>query len=203
MRVYSWPYKVIKESLSFVPAPSFPFDCSFCFFSFPCAPGGLHSSSAFHGIQGNAASSQCWCALVQDPMVWGGHASPLRKAGAWRDPSTLIACQNTQRSQRRRLGEKQKKRGQKSLGGNSRLVDSHTDPTSVFALCEDYVQNDTLSSLVFIINRFRQLSSRFLEDVRCKPAACGRRAGQVGVNPPLGSVKRSVIDEQTLTQSCV
>lgn len=38
--------------------------------------------------------------------VGGGHASPLRKEGAWRDHSTLIACQNIHRSGGKKENEK-------------------------------------------------------------------------------------------------
>lgn len=109
MHVYAClcQFKAIKEKLSFVPDTSFPL--RFCTF-FP--PSSVFSLRSLQFLRvswnpGNAASSQCWCALVQDPLVWG-HASALRKAGAWRDHSTLIACQNTHRSEKRRLGKEEK-----------------------------------------------------------------------------------------------
>lgn len=109
MHVYLFQYKIIKEGLSFVPDISFPLRLVgfFFFLSFPCSPQGLCSSSAFHGIQGTLLppsvavhwSRTCWS---------GGHASPLRKAGAWRHCSTLIACQNTHRSEKRQVGKDEK-----------------------------------------------------------------------------------------------
>lgn len=56
--------------------------------------------------------------------VGGGHASPLRKEGAWRDHSTLIACQNIHRS-----GGKKDREWLKEPKGYSGPVNSHKDST--------------------------------------------------------------------------
>lgn len=128
---HAWQYKVIKERLSFVPDTSFPLDLSF---SFLCSTFSLRFLQflSFHGIQGTMLphsvcvhwSGTCWS---------GGHASPLRKAGAWRDRSPLIACQNTHRSEKRRLGERGREKGprvtQREPKGKSGPVNSHIDTT--------------------------------------------------------------------------
>lgn len=95
VHVYAWHYKAIKERLLLLPDTSFPFVflfsvCSLRPLQFLCVSWN----------PGNVASSQCCCVLDQELLVleWGGHASPLRKEGAWRDHSTLIACQNIHRS---------------------------------------------------------------------------------------------------------
>ncbi|CAG03611.1 unnamed protein product [Tetraodon nigroviridis] len=46
--------------------------------------------------------------LVLDLLVRGMHTSSLRKAEAWRHRCTLNSCQNTQRSERRRLGKEER-----------------------------------------------------------------------------------------------
>lgn len=103
VHVYAWHYKAIKERLLLLPDNSFPFVflfsvCSLRPLQFLCVSWN----------PGNVASSQCCCVLDQELLVleWGGHASPLRKEGAWRDHSTLIACQNIHRSGGKKENEK-------------------------------------------------------------------------------------------------
>lgn len=92
-----------KKRLLLLPDTSFPFVflfsvCSLRPLQFLCVSWN----------PGNVASSQCCCVLDQELLVleWGGHASPLRKEGAWRDHSTLIACQNIHRSGGKKENEK-------------------------------------------------------------------------------------------------
>lgn len=77
MLVYLFQYKIIKEGLSFVPDIILPLRLVGCWFFFVFSVFSTRSLQ-FLRISwnpGNAASSQCCCALVQDLLVWGARLS--------------------------------------------------------------------------------------------------------------------------------
>lgn len=109
-------YKIIKERLSFVPdislSPSISAFCSvFSVFSTKSPAVPLHFMES---------RERCFLPV----LLYTGPASPLRKAGAGRHCSALIACQYTHRSEKSQPGKDEKATKRRSNPGPA---NSHTE----------------------------------------------------------------------------
>lgn len=81
---------------------------------------------------GNAASSRCWCALVQDPMVWGARLSSQegrRLARPLHSDSLPEYTQIREEATGKKGEEKGPRVAQRGPKGNSGPVSSHIDST--------------------------------------------------------------------------